>query len=532
MQQLNENLDILSEKNPYLFMLLNTYVSKTKKTSIFKFFEKDIFLENVDFLFVYKPHQNISFKMFEKWLDNDEKALIFFEDDLDHLLNFFKSKNAFDFLKRDNVFFHFFNDADSFLNELSSKYFSHEIDVITFQIEDEKFLSLKDQILKKMKISFLSHHDSFFSNKIFKNFYSNIDQLSKSFYANKLKNKFKNVPAIVCGAGPSLKYSYEKIKKLENSALIIAGGSAIKCLTLNNINPHLGVIIDPNLEEFNILKNSLAYEMPIIYSTRVNSGVFNTFNGPIGYIKAFIGGMFEIFIDEKFKLPFEYVGKELSETSLSVTSVCISYAKYLGCNPIILDGLDLSYSDNKKYATDSFDDKKIDNNNKLIPAKSKDNKNIFTNHIFQIEKKCISDISKKLKNQKIYNATQSGLQIDNILDVSYEEILKKSKNFKEFDLKGYLHSLIQDSMLKIKDEDIEKLKKDIFESFKKSKEFLKIIISKNPEYKKILAEEDLKEEIAFKYFLFDLFYILEKRYDDSMKKFQKLFEAIDYFCVD
>ncbi len=158
--------------------------------------------------------------------------------------------------------------------QLTSVIKTKKIHVDTFTKESKYFHELKKEILQYSLISFYSIHDTMFSYKIFKNFYSNLDKLKSSFLLNKFKNDFKNKACNNLGAGPSLNYSFDTLKRLQNKALLIAGGSAITCLSNMFILPHLGVIIDPNYEEYTRMKNSLSFEIPIIFSTRVNLGVF------------------------------------------------------------------------------------------------------------------------------------------------------------------------------------------------------------------------------------------------------------------
>ncbi|NGX28803.1 MAG: hypothetical protein K940chlam1_00990 [Candidatus Anoxychlamydiales bacterium] len=535
-----ENLDLLSDRFPmlYLLMLSQREGDKNTKTSINlplddTFDEDEKIINALDTIFIYKCSLNIPFSKLDKWLQNKNKKLVFIEDNLDALEKFFQTKIANTFLKNEKVKIHFFEDIKALLQEVTPNTKTRQIDVLTFIKKDKKFQSLKEEILQDSLISFFANHDRIYSFKIFKNFYSNLDKLKGSFLVNKFKNKFRNKPAIIVGAGPSLNYSFDKLKKLQNQALIIAGGSAITCLSQQNILPHLGVIIDPNEEEYQRMKDSLAFEVPIVYSTRVNFGVFNTFNSPLGYIKAGIGGFFELFLENELKISGKHLVSERDEKALSVTTVSLMMAKLFGCNPIILDGVDLAYSENKQYALDIVDSNQIDTTREDISEKPKatldkmSNK-VFTNLKWEIEKDWISTFAKMSKKIKFINAAKTGLKIDNVKDLSYEKIEKKYlKN--HFDYKAYLHSLIEQNKLKNAQKiDFIALKLKLKKSFQKCQNYLQDIVKNDPEYKAVLAKDEIRDEIAYRYFLIEADFTLSNFYQED-EIYDKLLELTNRF---
>jgi len=530
-----ENLNILSQRFPYLYMLLLSINKKQYQVPSIKPSNVKI-ASNTDTIFVYKCSSIHSYLELIKWLKTKSKKLIFIEDNITNLYKFLHLKEANYLLSNENVSFHFFQKLEKLLDEITPTTKSRNIEVITFAKETKTFQKLKNEILQDSLISYFANHDRIYSYKIFKNFYSNFDKLKTSFLINKLKKAFKNRPAIICGAGPSLKYSFEILKKLENKALIMAGGSAITCLSKENILPHLGVIIDPNLEEYKRMKDSQSFEIPMIYSTRVNNGVFNTFNGPLGYIKAGICGFFEIWLEKELKIPGRHIYNKNEKRALSVTTVSLMIAKLLGCNPIILDGVDLAYSENKMYALDIIEDNNLkqdreDIGERPLLSKDKNNKDIFTNLKWEIESKWIATFATYNKNIEFINATKSGLKIDNVTDMSLEEVEKKYLQ-NQFDFKAYMHTLCQTSELeKAKKLDFNELKIKLKNSFLKCRDYLKEINVNDPEYKAILAKEELPDEIAYRYFLFEIAYTLHKFYPDA-KNEPKLLEATNFFLKE
>ncbi len=549
MRVYQKNLKILSEKFPLIYMLLLTNsanpsslflkqkVSKqnkfrvSKESKDFDSLEKP--LNKLDTIYIYKCKNHSFLLELKKWIKKKDKKLIFIEDSLQNLQSFFAFDIANTFLQNENVDFHFVQNIRKDLQGIITKSLSTNIEVITFEGFSKKFLNLKENILKNSLINFYSTHDSLYSHKLFKNFIKNLGAVKSSFLVNKFKDKFKNKPAIILGAGPSLNYSYEKLKTLSNKALIIAGGSAITSLTNQNILPHLAVAIDPNFEEFKRLKDALSFEIPLLYSTRVNSGIFNAFNGGLGYIKAGINSFFEVFLEHELKISGKYLKTKPDNMAMSVTTICLSLAKLFGCNPIIIDGVDLAFSENKLYASSIAKNNKLDRNQDEIGdepkiVKDKNNQDIFSNLKWKIERDWLSVFAKNSKSIKFFNATRSGLKIDNFEDITLETIEKKYLN-EDFDYKGYIHTLSQNYMLtQAKEVDFKALKLKLKNSFLRCQSYLEDIIKNDPEYRAILAKEELKDEIAYKYFLLEIDFNLSKFYD-SKKTSQKLLDHIHLF---
>jgi len=211
-------------------------------------------------------------------------------------------------------------------------------------------------------------------------------------------------------------------------------------------------------------------------------------------------------------------------------------AKLLGCNPIILDGVDLSYSENKMYALDIIEDNNLkqdreDIGERPLLSKDKNNKDVFTNLKWEIESDWISTFAKRNKNIEFINATISGLEIDNVINMSLEQIEKKYLQ-NQFDFKAYLHTLCQNSELaNAKKQDFNFLKTKLKNSFLKCREFLQEIDNNDPEYRAILAKEDMPNEDAYRYFLLEIADTLNKFYPD-VKNEPKLIEATDFFLKE
>ena len=81
--------------------------------------------------------------------------------------------------------------------------------------------------------------------KVLTNAFKNLQMLPQSRLGQSLEGKCAGIPAIVCGAGPSLNAAMPLLAELKDKALIIAGGSAVRALNAQGIEPHICAAVDP-----------------------------------------------------------------------------------------------------------------------------------------------------------------------------------------------------------------------------------------------------------------------------------------------
>ena len=75
-----------------------------------------------------------------------------------------------------------------------------------------------------------------FGKKVFANVVKNMERLPHSYDGSRWFGSFKNVPAIICAAGPSFAKNSAYLKTLTERALLIGGGSAL------NVLAHAGIV--------------------------------------------------------------------------------------------------------------------------------------------------------------------------------------------------------------------------------------------------------------------------------------------------
>lgn len=411
---------ILMERFPMLALLMSTIEQKVTQFEFLKPFD----IGKADLVVVFGLRMGAPYFQLQDWLhEKPHRKLVFVEK---HFAYFIAHSPHVSLLKDPQVFL-----ETQFIPE---KYPIQRVEIIGLK---EK---LKLELLRKMTLAHALHQDRLHGYQPFQNFVRNEKFLSQSFYANALKDKFKGIPAIVCGAGPSLQKAIPLLKKLAGRALIIAGGSTLAALSSQGVPIHFGIAIDPNLEEYRRMKNSFAFDTPLLYSTRVHPDVFQTCSGPFGFMRSGIGGVLEVWMEEELGLMEPMIGENLSPESISVTTICAAWAQYLGCTSVYFSGLDLAYTNKKRYAEGVVDDEEISFQvqdaeksaaDRIVRRKNRHGNFIYTAVRWVMEAAALAHFAKKHKEIRWVNTTDDGLPIPGI---PYEDL--ENVNFPyTFDLK-------------------------------------------------------------------------------------------------
>lgn len=147
------------------------------------------------------------------------------------------------------------------------------------------------------------------------------------------KDLFKDKPAIVVAAGPSLNKNIDLLKEASTKALLICVDAALKPLLNAGIRPHLVTTTERTEGTIDFYANlSGLEEIFFIFFTVLHPNVYRIYKGP-----KIIASRYQVFSD----------WLSLDPGSLSGGPVVGNYAfiiaTILGCNPILMVGQDLSF---------------------------------------------------------------------------------------------------------------------------------------------------------------------------------------------
>ncbi len=511
-------------------------------------------LEGIDILYVYGIGFGHFYEELNCWLhEKKERKIIFFEDDLGILDTLFRQDIGLEILNDAQVHIYYVAEEKMWpqlLEKCVQTWMSDQIQWTVLrsysQGRERKVRSLGLKLLRKSACVHARACESLHYQLLMQNVATNLLYIPISFHANHLKGAFKNIPAVICGAGSSLKSEIGFLKELEQKALVIAGGSAITALGHYGIKPHIAMAVDPNEEEHERLKTSSCFETPFVYSSRLHKEVLSSTNMQMGYLCSNTGGLFEAWVHEKLGIHTQSFALELGEEALSVTTLATAFAVEMGCNPIIFCGVDLAYSSGQRYCSGVMPSSSISwkelekvkrSRDRVIRRKNIEGKFVPTLIKWVMEASCLGSFARKHKEVTFLNLSTQGLPIPNASVIKQEDLMS-SHLFHDYDLRGKLRAESEMAEFPKDSKDLlQKAFKELKESFESSLPLFEEMLKELQEKKKkvddlsvpvdsgkmSLLEMDLEELPAY----FVCFHSVFAVYQGIMKWINEASSAMD-----
>lgn len=480
---LNKNLEMLEKKNSILAELIknntekNIEVLETKDGnytaklngkllhSMYKPFEEaDKYISNYDiknkdvviilgFGFSYYVQSIL------KELREDTKIFII-EHNLEVLKKCFEKIELSDILSNDKVYIYHTSQTFEFNYDIEAAFkigivpeyeiINHKIEYFFYENDYIKFVEVFKNEISNILMNTSTIFE--FSKMWHRNSYINMIHFSNSIGINKIKNNYKEVPAIIVSAGPSLDKNIKYLKWVKNKAIIIAVGTSLKKLLNENIIPDFIMALDggePNWEHF---KNMDYSKIPLIYEPMVHPNILKYHKGKklVFVSQNIVGSWGEHIFGEKGFL----------KMGGSVALSCYDFAVYIGANPIILMGQDLAYTGGRTHVSGSTYEKDIAKENKQdihqLYLKDIYGDDILSDRKFFSFKmyfeRFISGDKKRIPDLKVIDCTEGGAKIDfteimTFKDVYFKYIYDKNINI-ENDLKIYFENINKEENIK------------------------------------------------------------------------------------
>ena len=248
------------------------------------------------------------------------------------------------------------------------------------------------------------------------------------------RDKFKDIPFVLVGAGPSLDESIEFLKEVQNKAIIVASNSPYRKLINNGIRPHLVVTADPmepTLAGFqNVSLDGVPLACPFSaypeivkrFSGRILS--WCTFNPIASFIKNQLG---------------QGPGTVIMEQG-TVSGCVLDLSKVFGCRKVLFVGQDMAVQDDGKYYTDdsfyadSGDHYVEKGKGQRLPGNTQD-KVTVEQRLFVYLKTFEQFIAQKNPETEYRNLARTGVRIQGAPYMTFDDALNwvGSSSSKEFD---------------------------------------------------------------------------------------------------
>jgi hypothetical protein len=503
-------IEAVLERFPKWVLSFPQWKKENPPSSDLRRWREGLRLDGVEVLYVFGLGDGAAYRLLQEWLLlHPERRVVFLEEEgsvfafhLAHKASFFLDRQVdFEWLPRGKA-------ASVLFEELAERYPSSRIQVTSLPTYPKaRFQRHRSALLKNTFLSSALFLDRIQGHHLFHHFLANLKVIEGAFYANGLRGALQNVPAIVCGAGPSLKEALSFLSQLKGEAVVIAGGSAVTALSRHSIRPHFGVAIDPNPEEVERFQKSQLRDIPLLVSTRLHPEVLTVWRGPVGYLRGGIGGAPELWLEEELGLQDLPLGQDLPPESISVTSIGVEFARLLGCSTILLAGMDLAYTGGERYASGVSDEKRFAEMEKLpadrvLHRKDKRGRRVETALRWIIEARGLSKLAQKHPDIRWINTTPGGLRIDGFEELSLEQwAIEQARE--RFDIQGILQREIALHPLQKKGApSLSSLGDALVQSLQRVILHLEILASER-KGSSALAEWELKEELATSLLFYD-----------------------------
>ena len=327
--------------------------------------------------------------------------------------------------------------------------------------------------------------------------------LSRSLGVNFFKDRYKDIPAIIVSAGPSLDKNIEKLKQAYGKALILTVDTTFKKVL------DLGIIPD-SVSTMERPKN-----MYSIFYEDVEIPKDSVFIGPSVVTKRIIDEFDKfIFTGRKGEPPVRAMADALQYESLEIGLSCahipFAFANYVGANPIVFIGQDLAFSNKGEthFGEASNITKEGAAKQDLVEVEGNDGSKLTTNKFYYQFLLWFQEEIAKNQDKIFINATEGGAKIEGTILMTFEEVINKYCQ----DNVMHLSEMYEEANLQ-KKSNYEEQKAKINQFIKKLKEDCEYIISKLNQYQDKLVS--LIDPISGNV---DLFYAMRTELDTELTR--------------
>lgn len=374
-----------------------------------------------------KSYPNLSFSMYEP------NPSIFYS----YLSN--KLLNALPLNSLKNIYIEWAEDS---LNEYSNHFLQNLNEKVLFVIHP-RYEQIYPQKAKQFSERFIqhiaNHRVGLQVNERFQKLWTinslvNFNKILKT--ENIIREKkvvFRDKPAVIVSAGPSLQEEFDNLKMIKEKGLayIFAVGSANKALLANGIYPDAVLAYDPetgfaDLDTFGEIINNNITSIPLIFGSTLGHVTVDQYPGP----------MFHMFINQdtisSFYLGEEEIVKtgEIVSDAPSIAVVTLELLFKLGCNPVILVGQNFGFKNDQYYAPGiqyaSRPNTLLElEKQELVSVESVDGGRVYTNKVHNISRESMEAYIAKFPQVEVLNTTQGGALIKGSKFVSFRSIIEE-----------------------------------------------------------------------------------------------------------
>ncbi len=238
--------------------------------------------------------------------------------------------------------------------------------------------------------------------------------------------RFAGVPAVIVNSGPSLEKNIQLLPAIKNRALIICSGSSIRAMRKHGVSPHILLAYDGNLANQEIYSGIDLQGIMLCFNHRFYQPALQSFTGPKIHMRL-LSERFTELITAKSGYDYGdiYGGFTVAHSSLDL-------AFRLGCDPIIITGQDLAFTNDKRYADGQAATAQVFIDRSKLPpggfiTKDLNGREIVTDKMFEKMRRLMEQQIEVNYHGKvsIINATEGGVPIAGTINRSLADVIEE-----------------------------------------------------------------------------------------------------------
>ena len=183
------------------------------------------------------------------------------------------------------------------------------------------------------------------------NYKNNLPRISKASGVSKLADRFKGIPAVLVGAGPSLDKNVHLLPLVKGKAVIISCDAALKVLQRHSVMPDIVVNLDPQPTVLNFFEGVETRGLTLIAPTIASPKLCDDWRGNLFFYNKHAPD-----IPALAQISARHAELGALTPGGTVLSIAFDLAFKMGADPIAFIGQDLSYPERNAYAAGSHFD--------------------------------------------------------------------------------------------------------------------------------------------------------------------------------
>lgn len=294
-----------------------------------------------------------------------------------------------------------------------------------FSREYEVFLNLFKNIVKGKRSGL--HTDYAFQKRWIINSVKNFGEvLSTPNIIMEKKGQFKDKPAILVAAGPSLNEEIENIRYIKENGLayIFSVGSAINTLVYHGVYPDAACTYDPtenNQKVFAKVKEKNIKDIPMIFGSSVGYETLINYPGNKYHMITSQDSVSNYYLKTEEGDRIDVV---LDAPTIAVVTLQLLYI--LGFNPVILVGQNLAYRGKERHSEGVYYSTEVSEEEMQNGIWVKDvyGNEVLTNEGFNRMREQMELYIKNFSNVKVINTTKGGARIEGTEFMELKDAIK------------------------------------------------------------------------------------------------------------